>query len=154
MVTPARNVTPVLDAVWRGGGRTGPPKDARRPSAVLSRGKGSSCACVYLNTCDRGQCRSVMCCNENILWVQVWHFLKSKFDTFTSSGVYGLLRYWCLWSFSVWPGALQVLQLPPIIKKLFAIRSLVGVQTWKSRCVYKMQRAVMLEVICPAWAAD
>lgn len=90
MVTPARNVTPVLDAVWRGGGRTGPPKDARRPSAVLSWGKGSSCACVYLNTCDRGQCRSVMCCNENILWVQVWHFLKSKFETFTSSGVYGL----------------------------------------------------------------
>lgn len=112
------------------------------------------CLCLFKHMCDRGQCRSVMCCNENILWVQVWHFLKSKFETFTSSGVYGLLRYWCLWSFSVWPGALQVLQLPPIIKKLFAIRSLVGVQTWKSRCVYKMQRAAMLEVICPAWAAD
>lgn len=61
MVTPARNVTPVLDAVWRGGGRTGPPKDARRPSAVLSRGKGSSCACVYLNTCVTGDSVGLSC---------------------------------------------------------------------------------------------
>lgn len=48
------------------------------------------CLCLFKHMCDRGQCRSVMCCNENILWVQVWHFLKSKFETFTSSGVYGL----------------------------------------------------------------